>query len=150
MEEINEFEDPVDRHLSFIDFANDAIWALKRLIPMYAVVISGGCYYAGRKVGEPGSPEFIEALERAKERFTDPNYKQHNGAQKKKIIEEQNKIKKLSPKKIKEAKTHVKAMVIKHNGGDPDTAGIVAEIDMKIEYHQGMIGKLKQAKNVLS
>lgn len=118
--------------------------------PIIGRGLCGGCYYAGRKVGEPGSPEFIEALERAKERFTDPNYKQHNGAQKKKIIEEQNKIKKLSPKKIKEAKTHVKAMVIKHNGGDPDTAGIVAEIDMKIEYHQGMIGKLKQAKNVLS
>jgi hypothetical protein len=46
MEEINEFEDPVDRHLSFIDFANDAIWALKRLIPMYAVVIIGALIWS--------------------------------------------------------------------------------------------------------
>ena len=56
---------------------------------------------------------------------------------------------KLSPAKIKEVKTHVKALAIKHNGGDPNSAGIIAVIDMKIIYHQDMIDKLKQAKQIL-
>jgi hypothetical protein len=59
------------------------------------------------------------------------------------------KNRKLSPDKIKEIKTHVKALGIKRNGGDPNTAGIVASIDMQIEHYQAMIGKLKQAKEIL-
>lgn len=56
---------------------------------------------------------------------------------------------KKSPKNINEVKKHAKALVIKHNGGNPDTAGIVASINTQIEYHQDMIGKLEQAKQIL-
>ena len=89
-----------------------------------------------------GSPEYIKALADAKKRLTDPDYKSGRGGNRR--------SKKLSPEKIKEAKTHVKALAIKQAGGDPNSAGIIAVIDMKIIYHQNMIGKLKQAKEILS
>jgi hypothetical protein len=99
----------------------------------------GGCN-ARVKGMEKDSPEYKEALAQAKKDFNNPNYKQTPHG----------KTKKLSPEKIKEVKTHAKALAIKHNGGDPDTANIVAAMDIKIEYHQGMIGKLNQAKEILS
>jgi PhnA Zinc-Ribbon. len=34
----------------------------------------GGCYFSAKKF-PVGSPEYLDALRRAKERFTDPNYK---------------------------------------------------------------------------
>jgi hypothetical protein len=88
-----------------------------------------------------GSPEYIKALADAKKRLTDQDHKSGRGGN--------HRTKKLSPDKIKEAKTHVRALSIKQSGGDPDTSYIIAKIDMKIEYHQGMIGKLKQAKEIL-
>jgi len=101
--------------------------------------ICGGCYSRVKGM-DWDSPECKAMLAQAKKDFNNPDYKQkHRG-----------KTKKLSPEKIKEVKTHVKALAIKHSGGDPDTANIVAAIDIKIEYHQGMIGKLNQAKEILS
>ena len=56
---------------------------------------------------------------------------------------------KLSPEVIKQAKTHVLALGIKQSGGNPDTAGIIAAIDMQIIHHQNIIDKLTEAKNIL-
>lgn len=44
---------------------------------------------------------------------------------------------------------NVKEIGIRTNGGEPDTAIIVASIYMKIEYHQSVINKLNQAKKIL-
>ena len=56
---------------------------------------------------------------------------------------------KLSPEVIEQAKTHVLALGIKQSGGNPDTAGIIAAIDMQIIHHQNIIDKLTEAKNIL-
>jgi uncharacterized CHY-type Zn-finger protein len=100
----------------------------------------GGCY-ARMKDMEWDSPECKAALARAKQDFNNPDYKSGRGGNRR--------SKKLSPEKVIKAKTHVKALAIKHNGGDPNNAGIIALIDMKIKYHQDMIGKLNQAKQTL-
>lgn len=58
--------------------------------------------------------------------------------------------KKLSPEKIKQAHAHVKALAIKHNGGDPDTAFVIGMITVQIEEYRKRIDKLTQAKNILA
>lgn len=58
--------------------------------------------------------------------------------------------KQLSPAKIKEVKVHAKALGIKHSGGDPDTAGIISQIDVKIAEHLKQIEKLSKAKQILA
>lgn len=55
----------------------------------------------------------------------------------------------LSQEDIDKCRTHARALGIKNNGGNPDTAVIIASIDMKIEYYQDMIGKLNKAKSLL-
>ena len=74
--------------------------------PIIGRGLCGGCYYAARKAGEPGSPEYIKALAEAKKRFTDPDYKSGRGGNRR--------TKKLSPEKIKQHVCHSRA------GGNPE------------------------------
>ena len=122
----------------------------------------GGCNFRVKGM-DVGSAEYKAALAQAKKDFNNPDYKRKP---------RKGTTAKLSPEVIKQAKTHAKALSIKHAGGDkspiveisvnvPETAGIIAiaadaayklvhiAIEMQISHHEDMIRKLKEAKNIL-
>ena len=58
--------------------------------------------------------------------------------------------KKLSPESIKKVKKHVRALSIKHNGGDPDFAGAIAELTLSRDNLLLRADKLTQAIALIS
>lgn len=67
--------------------------------------LCSACHYSVKDL-KKDTPEYSAALAKAKDRLTDPNNKRCA------------KVKKLSPESIQKAKKNVRAMSIKHNGGD--------------------------------
>jgi hypothetical protein len=100
--------------------------------------LCGGCYSSVRKYSW-GTPECTAALAEAKKRFSSPNYKRGGGPRKK-----------MSTEHIKKVKIHVQALSIKHNGGDPEMAGVIAALQIERDVLLVKADKLKQAIELLS
>jgi hypothetical protein len=106
--------------------------------------LDSGCYYVVRKLTK-GTPEYDAALAKAKIKFSDPNYKRTRKTLVNVVIQN-----KLSAEKIKKIKTHVRALGIKQNGGDPKMAGVIATLQIEREVLLARTDKLTQAIELLS
>lgn len=87
-----------------------------------------------------GTPEYAAYLQEAKERL---NKKSRRGRKPKET-------KPISPEKIGGVKTHVKALGIKHNGGDPSMAHVLATLQIERLSLLDKVDKIKQAIDLLS
>ena len=99
--------------------------------------LCSACHYSVKDL-KKDTPEYSAALAKAKDRLTDPNNKRCA------------KVKKLSPESIQKAKKNVRAMSIKHNGGDHDLAGPIAELTLSRDNLLLKADKLTKAIALLS
>ena len=108
--------------------------------------LCGSCNNAVYKKFTKGTPEYNAALAEIKKRVSDPNF----GRGYRKATPRTKVPAKISPDNVKKIKTHVRALKIKHNGGDPEMAGVIATMQMERERLLAKADKLKQAINLLS
>ncbi len=103
--------------------------------PILGRGLCGGCYYAAKKY-PAGSTEYLNALARAKERFTDPNYKAYARTDHKKTT---------TPKTIKPETQ-------KRPKPQPQNLSEITVLDMLIaerNMYQEKISKINQAIEIL-
>jgi hypothetical protein len=100
--------------------------------------LCGGCNGAVYRKHTKGTPEYNDALAEAKKRFNDPNY--HRGG--KRPLRNPTAT-------VQKIKTHARALGIKHNGGDPENAGVIATLQLERERCLLRAEKLTQAIEIL-
>lgn len=94
--------------------------------------LDSGCYYAVRKLTK-GTPEYNEALARAKKKFGDPNYKRGAG-----------------PKKLKKAKKPVRSMAVTAHSGNIAENAVIDQLTETRDQYLAKADKLTQAIELLS
>jgi len=106
--------------------------------------LCGGCAGSVYNKYTKGTPEYDAALAAAKERFNNPNSKP--------LPRERNAMttKTIPPENIKKLKIRAKTlMTIKHNGGDPGLAGVIATLQIEHDALIAKADKLSQAISLL-
>lgn len=100
--------------------------------PIIGDGLDSSCYWSVYKKFTKGTPEYDAALAKAKIKFSDPNYKRKSGK-----------------RPDKEISPDVKALSIKHNGGDPEMSRVIAAMQMEHERLLAKADKLAQAIKLL-